>query len=132
MPETGPIPAGSGFPRPQPTSQPPMGVSPATGPTPNKGYEAAAVQKVGTVIKQLEEALPLVGSGTDIGKAILECLNKLGKFAPPGAVSPQAQNNQLQQAQMKNMQNQQMAQTLNKGAGAPGGGMGGQMPGMAA
>jgi len=139
MPETAaPTPAGSGLPKPAQTQQPPMGASPATGPTPNKGYEAAAMQKVAVVIKQLESALPLVGSGSDLGKAILDALNKLAKHVQPGSTSQAAQRNEIDQMQMKNMQAQQMQKQLAAGGGqggAPGGAPGGGMPqpqGMAA
>lgn len=136
MPETAaPIPAGSGLPKPAQTQQPPMGVSPATGPTPNKGYEAAAMQKVAVVIKQLEAALPLAGSGSDLGKAILDALNKLAKHVQPGSTSQAAQRNEIDQMQMKNMQAAQMQKQLNAPGGAQGGAPGGGMPqpqGMAA
>jgi hypothetical protein len=138
MPEIAAPPAGSGLPKPAQMQQPPMGVSPATGPTPNKGYEAAAMQKVATAIKFLEAALSQVGSTSDIGKVVLESLTKLSKMAPPGSVSQAAQRNELDEAQRKNMQAQQMQKQLNAPPGAggqPGGAPGGGMPqpqGMAA
>jgi len=139
MPEAAaPIPAGSGLPKPAQTQQPPMGASPATGPTPNKGYEAAAMQKVAVVIKQLESALPLAGSGSDLGKAILDSLNKLAKHVQPGSTSQAAQRNEIDQMQQKNMQAMQMQKQLAGGqggspGGAPGGPPGGGQPqGMAA
>ena len=110
MPETAVPPAGSGLPKPAQTQQPPMGVSPATGPTPNKGYEAAAMQAVAVAIKHLEAALQQAGSTSDMGKAVLDALTKLGKIAPPGSVSPAGQRNQMEQMQQKQMQNMQMQQ----------------------
>jgi hypothetical protein len=117
-----------------------MGVSPATGPTPNKGYEAAAMQAVAVAIKHLETALQQAGSTSDLGKAVLDSLTKLSKIAPPGSTSNAAQRNEIDKMAMKNMQSQQMQKQLNAPGGAGGGGApgqagppgGAQMPGMAA
>ena len=79
--------------------QPPFGSTSATGSTPNKGYEAAGLQKLGVVVKQLETLLPEVGAGSDVGKAVLEALNKLVKFVPAGSVTPAAQKNSLESMQ---------------------------------
>ena len=134
MPETAALTPGSGMPKPAQTQQPPMGTSPATGPTPNKGYEAAAMQAVAVAIKHLEAALQQAGSTSDMGKAVLDALTKLGKIAPPGSVSPAGQRNQMEQMQQKQMQNMQMQKQLAGGqGGAPGGAPGGGQPqGMAA
>ena len=117
--------------------QPPFGSTPATGATPNKGYEAAGLQKLGVVVKQLEGLLPEVGAGSDIGKAVLDALNKLVKFVPSGSVTPAAQKNSIESQQRQMAQNNQQMQAIQQmrmkqaqgGQGAPGGG--GQ-PGMAA
>ena len=132
MPE--PTPAGSGLPRPQQSQSPPMGVSPATGPTPNKGYEAAALQRVGLVIKQLTEILPMAGATSDIGKTILDVLGKLAKHVPSGSNTQASERNAIDQMAMKNAQaaqtNKALQQPQGGGGQAPPGG--GQMPGMAA
>ena len=110
---------------PEQQQQPPMGVSPATGPTPNKGFEAAVVQRLGTLINGLTDAFKMVGAGSDLGKDILKIINIAAKHVPPGAVSPAGERNTLEQMQMKNAQNgQQMAQLRGgqPGAGAPPGG----------
>jgi len=124
-----PAPAASGG---QP-AQPPFGSTPATGSTPNKGYEAAGLQKLGVVVKQLESLLPEVGAGSDIGKAVLESLNKLVKFVPSGSVTPAAQKNSIEAQQRQMAQNnqqmqavQQMRQKMAQGA------QGGGQPGMGA
>lgn len=114
----------------QPSQQPPFGSSPATGPTPNRGYEAAALQRLGVVVKQLEELLPMAGAGSEIGKAVLEALNKLVKLVPQGSVTPAGQKNALDQMQMKNAQNNQqmqalMAQRMQGAQGGAGGAQGG-------
>jgi hypothetical protein len=112
-----------------------MGVSPATGPTPNKGYEAAALQRIGLVIKQLTEILPLAGATSDLGKTILKSLDSLAKHVPSGANTQASERNAIDQMAMKNAQSQQTNQALMKPQG--GGGQlpqpgGAQMPGMAA
>ena len=107
MPEQAPAPAPSGG-----QQQPPFGSSPATGPTPNKGYEAAGMQRLGLVVKTLEELVPMFGAASEPGKAVLEALNKLVKLVPSGSVSPAAEKNQLQQMQMRNTQQNAQMQAL--------------------
>src|ERR1700757_3241617 len=114
-----PIPAPAA-PGGQPAQQPPFGSTSATGATPNKGYEAAGLQKLGGVIKQLEVLLPEVGASSDVGKAVLECLNKLTKFSPPGSMTPAAQKNnieaQMRQQAQTNQQMQAIQQMRQQGA----------------
>ena len=99
-----------------------MGVSPATGPTPNKGYEAAAIQRVGLIIKQLTDLLPMAGATSDIGKTVMKAINDLAKHVPPGSTSPAAEKNSIEQMAMRNAQQSQMMQQMRPGAqGAPGG-----------
>jgi hypothetical protein len=99
-----------------------MGVSPMTGPTPNKGYEAAGLQQLGMIVKQLERVIPLLGAGSDPGAAVLKALNALAKFVPAGSVTPAAEKNMAEQTMMKATQNNQQMQALKAGAGgAPGG-----------
>lgn len=103
-------PAAAGTPsQPQ---EPPLGVSSATGPTPNRGYEAAAKQRLGVIIRQLEQLIPLTGSTSEIGQTVLKMLNMAAKHIEPGEVTPAAERNTLDQLQMRNMQNQQMNQQL--------------------
>ena len=102
---------------PQQQAQAPSGVSPATGPTPNKGYEAAAAQRLGLIIKQLEEIIPMAGATTDIGKACLDALNKLVKYVPSGSVSPASAKNNIEQMAMKNAQQNQQMQALKQQQG---------------
>lgn len=106
--------------------QTPFGQSPATGPTPNKGFEAAAAQRLGLIIKQLEEIIPMAGATTDIGKACLDALNKLVKYVPAGSVNPAAQKNNIEQMAMKNTQQNAQMQALK--AQRMQGGQGGQPP----
>ncbi len=108
-------------------SQPPeapLGVSSATGPPPNKGFEAAARQRLGVVIRQLEQMVPLAGATSEIGKSILKALNDLSKHIQPGEVTPAAERNSIESMSMQNQQNMALQQQLK--AAAPGGAPGGQ------
>jgi hypothetical protein len=107
-----------------------MGVASATGPTPNKGYEVQAIQRLGSVVNQLTEMLPLVGATSDMGTAIMKAISSLAKHVPTGANNPAAERNNLQRMQMQNAQNMQMAQQMRPpqpGAQPPGGPPGAQM-----
>src|SRR5450631_1192714 len=96
----------------------PMGVSPATGPTPNKGYEAAGLQQLGMIVKQLGRVIPLLGASSELGSAPLKALNSLAKHAPAGSVTPAAEKNAAEQMMMKaTQQNQQMQQLKAAGQG---------------
>jgi hypothetical protein len=107
MPTPAPAP-GAAPPGGQP-QQPPFGQTPATGATPNKGYEAAGLQELGVIVKQMEKILPQLGASSEPGQAILKALNSLVKFVPAGSVTPAAQKNSIE-AQQRNMaqNNQQM------------------------
>ena len=99
-----------------------MGVSSATGPTPNRGYEAAAKQRLGVVLRQLEQMVPLAGATTDLGKSILKALNDLAKHIQPGEVTPAAERNTLETAMMQNQQNTAMQQQMRESQQPPAGG----------
>lgn len=94
----------------------PFGASPATQPTPNKGFEAAGLQRLGSVIKQLEELIPMFGAASDPGKACLDALNKLVKYVPAGSVTPASQRNNIEQMAMRNTQQNQQMQALKQQA----------------
>jgi len=104
-------------------AQPPFGSTPATGSTPNKGYEAAGLQELGVIVKHLEAILPKVGASSEVGKAVLESLNKLVKFVPAGSVTPAAQKNSIEAMQRNAAQNNAQMQSLQ--AMRQGGGQGG-------
>ena len=105
------------------SSQAPFGASPVTGPTPNKGFEAAAMQRLGLVIKQLTDLLGLAGAGSEIGKDILKMLNIATKHVPPGSVSPAAEKNNIERMAMQNAQQGQMAGQMRQQPAAPTPGM---------
>lgn len=106
----------------------PFGNSQVTQPTQNAGYEAAAMQRVGVVIKQVQDIMQLVGAGSEMGKKLLKALNTLVDLAPAGNVSNASERNMLEQSLMRNTQNGQQQQMLKQqqakqasggGAGAP-------------
>ena len=112
-----------------------MGVSPATGPTPNKGFEAAGLQQLGMVVKQLERLIPMLGASSDPGAAALKALNALAKFVPAGSVTPAAEKNAAENMMMKATQGNQQMQALAQQRAGAGGGASPAMPpgqGMAA
>jgi hypothetical protein len=126
MPETPPQPAGGDSPQ-----QAPMGVSSVTGPTPNKGYEAAVIQGLGVVVNKLTEMLPMVGATSEMGQAIMKSISSLAKHVPSGASNPASEKNVLERDLQRNQQNMQATQQMRSpqqpGAQQPPGGP----PGMA-
>lgn len=93
-------------------SQPPFGATNATGPTPNRGYEAAGLQRLGSVVKQLEEMIPLFGATSEHGREVLKALNILVKMVPAGSVTPASQRANIENMAMKNAQQNQQMQAL--------------------
>lgn len=96
----------------QQPKQPPFGANPASAATPNRGYEAAALQKLGVILKEMESLVPMVGSTSEVGKEVLGALTKLGKHVPTGAVTPASQKNVTQDMMLKNQQNAAMMQRM--------------------
>lgn len=89
-----------------------MGASPATGPTPNKGFEAAGLQRLGVVIKQLEQLVPMLGAGSEPGKAVLDALRSLSKHVPTGSVTPASERSNIDRMAMQNSQQNAMMQRM--------------------
>ena len=116
-------------------AQPPFGQTPATGATPNKGYEAAGMQKLGVCVKMLETLLPELGASSEAGQAVLKSLNSLVKFVPAGSVTPAANKKSIEaqqrQAATQNQQMQALKQRMAQGGGQ-GGGQQAPQPGAAA
>jgi len=140
-----PSPAAAGTPRPPGAGAgAPMGSTGATTPTPNRGGEAAAMQIVAKVGELLTHALTQAGATSEMGGKILDLLKTINKMAPPGSASPAGQKNVMDQAQLRQAQQNQMAQQMRQrmmqqqaggggGGGPPGmGGGGGMPPGMGA
>lgn len=141
MPEASPVASAAPQPQQGQSQGAPFGSSPATGPTPNKGFEAAGLQRLGMAVKILTETLPMVGVSSEIGQALMAVLPKLAKFVPAGTSTPASERNAMEQMMMRNVQQGGQMQQLRAqmgqqgGGGAPGGGTppgGGGMPGMKA
>ena len=113
-------------------AQPPFGQTPATGATPNRGYEAAGMQKLGVVVKQLESLLPELGASSEAGQAVLKALNSLVKFVPNGSVTPAAQKNSIEAQQRSMAQNNQQMQAIQAMKQKMAQGAGGAQPGAGA
>ena len=131
MPTPAPAAPGAAPPGGQP-QQPPFGQTPATGATPNKGYEAAGMQKLGVVVKQLESILPELGASSEAGAAVLKALTALTKFVPPGSVTPAAQKNSIEAQMRAQAQGNQQMQALKQHMQGQGGGQQAPQPGAAA
>jgi hypothetical protein len=89
-----------------------MGSTSVTGPSPNKGYEAQAVQQLGLIVKRMTDILPLVGATSEIGQALMKAMQSLSKHVPSGSVSNVAERNALEKQMLQNQQNGQMQQQL--------------------
>jgi hypothetical protein len=109
MPEMTPQAPGQQGQQPQ---QPPFGSNPAAGSTPNSGYRAAGLQKLGVLIDGLATLIPMLGATSDEGKDVIDAVRKLGKHIQPGATSPAQQKSTLEQMLMKSQQNGQVGQQL--------------------
>ena len=90
----------------------PFGQSPVTGPSPNKGFEAAALKRMGMVVKQLTDLLSMAGATSDLGKDILKMINLGAKHVPSGSVTPADEKANLERQMMANTQNNQQVQAL--------------------
>jgi hypothetical protein len=103
MPTAPPSPQGS-------SDGPSFGNTPVTSATPNRGFEAAALQKVGLLAHEMSRLLTDVGPTSEVGRVLAKILPQLLKLVPPGSVSPAGEKNQLQQMMLGSQQrNQQMA-----------------------
>lgn len=89
-----------------------MGATSMTGPTPNRGHEAAALQRLGALTTGLVEVVQMAGAMSDTGKEVLKALNILTKLVPSGSVTPAAQKNNISQMAEANTKNNQQMQML--------------------
>lgn len=103
---------------PQP-GQPPIGSSPATGPTQNLGLAAKGIQAVGALMNGMAMVIPLVGAGSPLGQSLAKALTDIGKHVPPGAASPQGQQDFIRQMAMKQMQMGPQQAALGNAGGRP-------------
>jgi len=134
-PPVGPSPQGAdsgGLAPPQdsstPPGQPPVGSSPVSQPTPDLGNQAGAMGLVTVVLKVLERALPMAGSSTPLGKAVMKAIADLGKHTPQGGGSPGVEQNALQDLMLKQKQQAPMLALLRSQQQGGGGGSVGVPP----
>ena len=97
-----------------------MGSTPASSPTQNRGLETAGLQRLGLVLRQLEQALPLLGSTSPAGKEVIACINRLSKHVPMGTVNPTAEKNQIEQLALRNAQQAGQAAQMRQAPPQPG------------
>jgi hypothetical protein len=129
-------PGASPAPAPGPQGQPPIGSSPATGPTPNAGNLVKGNQVIGAALKLMAMGIALVGPQSEIGQATLKAMQDIGKKLPPGATTEAGEKNAMSEAQL-NQQRMGPAMAMLKqqaggGGGAPPGAPGQAQPPMAA
>ena len=131
MPMPLPPPGAGAPPQLGPPGQPPSGSSPMTMPMPHKGMEVAGLARLGVVVKQLTELLPILGVNSEPGKDVMTCLTKLAKHVPDGTISPGLEQSAMQRIMEKlRQQGPQIAQAMQQrggggmppGAGPPGAG----------
>lgn len=94
---------------------PPMGVSPATGPTPNSGMEMKGEQGVALILDAAAELLPMVGAASQMGQLLLDFIKKGSRLVQPGAVSPAGKQNQIEDMMRRNAQNGANMQMVRQG-----------------
>lgn len=86
------------------------------------------MQRLGVILKQLTDIVPMLGAQSEAGQLVLGFLPKLAKLIPAGSVTPAAEQNVMQSAMLKNAQQAQMIQQMRamqaqqaSGQGAPAG-----------
>lgn len=92
-------------------------------PVQNAGLHAAGVALIGKIVKAMEMAVPLVGSTSDAGQALLSGLKTLGKFVQPGEASPGVEKTENERLAL--MQRQMGPAAMANRAAAPPASMGG-------
>ena len=90
------------------------------------------MQKLGSILKMMEKALPELGASSDAGKALLDAMSKISKFVPSGSVTPAAQKNSIESQQRNMAQNNQQMQAIQALRQKMAQGQGGGQPGQGA
>ena len=111
-----------------PQGQPPTGSSPATMPIANRGQEAGGLALLSVAVKLLDKSFSRLGVGTEAGRDVLTCLNKLAKHVPAGQTPPGVEQNAMQNTMDQNKQMQTMLPLLRQQAAAGGAGGGAPPP----
>lgn len=71
-----------------PGASPPMGAAPIAQPTPSPGAEAAAMAKIQTAVKILQEAFSGLPPAGEPGKKVLKAIQQLSEIAPTNQAAP--------------------------------------------
>lgn len=80
------------------------------------------MQRVGVLVKQMTDILPMVGATSELGQAIMKSITALAKHVPPGSNSNAAEKNSIEKMAIQNQQNGAMQQQMKQPGGAPGAG----------
>lgn len=103
-----------------PQGQPPIGSSPATGPTQNLGNAAKGVQAVSALLHGMAMIIPLVGPASPVGQALAKAMVDIGKHVQPGSGTPQGESEFIRQmAQRQTQMGTQHAAIASQGGGTP-------------
>lgn len=98
--------------------QPPIGSSPATGPTANAGHAVKGNQIIGAALAMLSMGVGLVGANSPLGQKCLKALSDIGKDLPPGASTMTGENDALKSMLMKRQSMGPAMAMAQQGAGA--------------
>lgn len=98
----------------------PAGPGSATQPTVNNGEQAASMAMLAPLVRQMEQILPRLGSGSEAGAALLKAISSLSKFAAPAEASPGIAMNAAQNIMNRLRQEGPMIAAMRgQGGGAP-------------
>ena len=70
------------------------------------------MQRVGVLVKQMAEILPMIGPTSDLGQALMKAMTGLSKHVPPGSNSNAAEKNSIEKMAIQNQQNGAMMQQM--------------------
>jgi hypothetical protein len=84
---------------------------------------AKGIQAAGAVLNAMSMIVPMVGAHTPLGMAFSQAIVNIGKHIPPGASTPQGQNDFIRQMALRQQQlgPHQAAIRSQAPGGAPGG-----------
>lgn len=77
------------------------------------------MKMAGMGLKVLEMVVPLAGSSSELGKAVMDAIKKIGAFVPPGAVTPADMQNMMQQLMLRQKQFGQNVQAMRQQGAQP-------------
>jgi hypothetical protein len=77
------------------------------------------MQRLGVILKQLEELVPLAGSASDLGKDVLKMIQMASKHVPAGSVTPASQKSNVDRMAMQNAQQNQQVQAMRQQQAQP-------------